>query len=112
MVKDFNTTSLKTKIPPCLIQQLPNGSYTQLMVKIDQKQKVVAIQTIQKIYKGLFQFYPFYYIFLDDEVAAQYKGDERWKPIEASSAVLSILISCLGLFGSDCIINRTMHVKK
>jgi putative ABC transport system permease protein len=99
VVKDFNTTSLKNKIMPCLIHQVPNNSYVQLMAKIDPTQKVMAIQTIQKVYKSFFPFYPCNYTFLDDEITNQYKADERWKTIVTFSAILSILISCLGLFG-------------
>ena len=112
VVKDFNTTSLKNKIAPCLIQQLPNQSYTQLMVKLDETKKAATIQHMQKIYKSIFSFYPFDYSFLDDEITNQYKAEERWKTIISFSAILSVLISCLGLFGLAAlsIIERTKEI--
>jgi len=112
VVKDFNTTSLKSKIAPILIQQLPNQSYTQLIVKIDPAKKVAAIQQIQKTYKTMFPFYPCDYSFLEDEIASQYKAEQRWKTIVTFSAILSILISCLGLFGlaTLSIIERTKEI--
>ena len=112
VVKDFNTTSLKTKIAPCLIQQLPGQSYMELMVKIDMDKKATAIQQIQRIYKSMIPFYPCNYSFLEDEIATQYKSDLRWKTIITFSAILSILISCLGLFGLAAlsIIERTKEI--
>lgn len=112
VVKDFNTTSLKSKIAPILIQQLPDQSYTQLMVKIDGNKKVEAIQQLQKLFKSMFPFYPCNYSFLDDEVTNQYKAENRWKTIVTFSAILSILISCLGLFGlaTLSIIERTKEI--
>ena len=112
VVKDFNTTSAKNKIAPCLIQQMPGQSYTQLMVKLDEQKKIDAIQQIRKVYKSMFSFYPFDYSFLDDEIASQYKADQRWKTIITFSAILSILISCLGLFGLAAlsIVERTKEI--
>jgi len=112
VVKDFNTTSLKTKIAPCLIQQLPGQTYTQLMVKIDDKNKAGAIQAIQKAYRSIIPLYPFDYTFLDDEIAQQYKADQKWKTIVSFSAFLSILVSCLGLFALAAlsIVERTKEI--
>jgi putative ABC transport system permease protein len=112
VVKDFNTTSLRAKIAPCLIEQLPGQTYTQLMVKIDMDNKATAIQAIQKAYRGIISFYPFDYTFLEDEIGAQYKADLKWKTIITFSAVLSIFISCLGLFGLAAlsIVERTKEI--
>jgi putative ABC transport system permease protein len=99
VVADFNTSSLKNKIAPCLIQQVPNQAYTQLMVKIDESRKAAAVQTIQRVFKSQVPFYPCNYTFLSDEISRQYGEEKRWKDIISFAAILSMLISCLGLFG-------------
>ena len=82
-----------------VIEQLAKPTYGYALVKIDPSQKVKAINTIQHEYKKLIADYPCQYYFLTDELADQYDSEKKWKQIITISAVMSILISCLGLFG-------------
>jgi putative ABC transport system permease protein len=99
VVKDFHTASMKQKITPAFIHLSPSSDFYELMIKINGRERLAAVQAIGKIYKQLYPFYPFNYNFLDDMLADQYKSDQRWKTIITIAAVLSIFISCLGLFG-------------
>ncbi len=42
---------------------------------------------------------PFAYEFLDETVDQQYADEQRWRQIVRNASALSILITCLGLFG-------------
>ena len=42
---------------------------------------------------------PLPYRFLDDELRARYRSDQRWSRIVTSASILAILVACLGLFG-------------
>jgi putative ABC transport system permease protein len=55
---------------------------------------------------------PFEYSFLDDSVADVYAGEQRWRQIVQYASGLSILITCLGLFGltSLAVAKRTREV--
>jgi putative ABC transport system permease protein len=99
VVHDFHSSSLSYKINPLVIQQLPKPTYGDVLVKIDPNQKVKAIEAIQNEYKKLISDAPIQYNFLTDELADQYDSINKWKQIITISAVISIFISCLGLFG-------------
>jgi len=99
VTKDFHSTSLANKINPLVIMQLAKPTYGQALVKIDPNQKVQAINAIQKEYKKLIADSPCEYNFLTDELADQYYSEKKWKQIITISAVISIFISCMGLFG-------------
>lgn len=69
------------------------------MIKIDENQKEKAINTIRAEYRKIIPDYPFNYNFLTDELAQQYDKTSSWKQIITISSIMSIVISCLGLFG-------------
>ena len=98
-VRDFHSSSLTSKISPLVIEQLPKPTYSYALVKIDPNQKEKAVSAIQHEYKKLIADYPIQYNFLTDELADQYDSENKWKQIITISAVISIFISCLGLFG-------------
>ena len=99
VVKDFHSSSLSYKISQLVIEQLAKPTYGEALVKIDPNQRVAAINAIQKTYKKLIADSPCEYNFLTDELADQYYSEKKWKQIITISAVISIFISCLGLFG-------------
>lgn len=99
VVHDFHSSSLNSKINPLVIEQLAKLTYGEALVKIDPGQKVKAINAIQHEYKKLIPDYPIVYNFLTDSLADQYDSEKKWKQIITISAMMSIFISCLGLFG-------------
>lgn len=99
VVHDFHSSSLNSKITPLVIMQLAKPIYGEALVKIDPAQKVKAIEAIQREYKKLVADFPLQYNFLTDELADQYDSERKWKQIITISAIMSIFISCMGLFG-------------
>ncbi len=96
---DFHNSSLNSKIEPLVIKQPATANYGQVLVKIDENQKVAAIKAIQTTFKKLISGYPCRYNFLTDMLSGQYEQENRWKQIITLASCMSILISCLGLFG-------------
>lgn len=96
---DFHSTSLNSTIGPVLLDQTAKAQYADVMIRIDNNQKEKAIAAIQKEYKKIIPDYPFVYNFLTDELAQQYESTSKWKQIMTFSSIMSIIISCLGLFG-------------
>ncbi len=99
VVHDFHNSALNYKITPLVIEQLAKPTYGQTLVKIDPSQKEKAVNAIQREYKKLETQSPCSYNFLTDELADQYDSENKWKQIITISAIMSIFISCLGLFG-------------
>ncbi|MBC9915383.1 ABC transporter permease [Chitinophaga varians] len=99
IVKDFNSGSLRTKIPPIVMRlakrpdmmafRVHTGNIPALISKIEDKYHGVAGMEGQ----------PFRYTFLDDDFSRLYAADQRTGKIFISFTCFAILISCLGLFG-------------
>jgi putative ABC transport system permease protein len=97
VVKDYHFASLTQKITPQLFAM--NGSYGTYYIKIKPNTATTSLQWIQKTYQ---QFYPmssYAYVFKNDENRRQYADIEKWKQIVLFGAILTIFISCIGLFG-------------
>ncbi|CAG5005479.1 hypothetical protein DYBT9275_03589 [Dyadobacter sp. CECT 9275] len=97
VVKDFNFESLYENVKPCFFQVEP--VMPNIMVKI---QKGAEPQTIAQIEKTFHTYHKgsfFEYQFLDENYNALYASERRISVLSRYFAGLTILISCLGLFG-------------
>jgi len=100
VIADFHNSSLlNSNQDNIVLDQTPRAQYNNVMIKIDENQKEKAINTIRAEYRKIIPDYPFNYNFLTDELAQQYDETNNWKQIITISSFMSIVISCLGLFG-------------
>jgi putative ABC transport system permease protein len=99
VVKDYHFLSLTEKLSPMLYSMKPDYPWGNVFVKIADKNKSAALNHIQKEFKAEFPFIPYQYKFKDAEVAEQYDKEAKWKQIVSFGAILTIFISCIGLFG-------------
>lgn len=97
VVKDYHFASLTKKITPQLFNM--NGSYGAYYIKIKPNTEAASLQWIQKIYQQLYPLNPYSYVFKNDENRKQYADIEKWKQVILLGAILTIFISCIGLFG-------------
>jgi len=99
VAKDFNFNSLHYKVEPmCLFSQNQWG-FRDVSVKISGGNSAAALAFIKAKWDSLYPDYPFEYQFLDDHFSEVYKADNQVTQIVGILAGLTILISCLGLFG-------------
>lgn len=98
VLKDFNFRSLKEKITPIL---LASGSYkgNTLFVRADAGKLSEAISETKREYGKYAGDMPFSFHFLDKQLDARYKSDERAGALFNLFAAIAIFISCLGLLG-------------
>ncbi len=97
VVKDYHFAPLTKKITAQLFTM--NGSYGTYYIRIKPNSATASLQWIQKTFQ---QFYPmssYTYVFKNDENRKQYAAIEKWKQIILFGALLTIFISCIGLFG-------------
>ncbi|HZY36727.1 MAG TPA: ABC transporter permease [Mucilaginibacter sp.] len=99
VVKDYHFLDLTQKVSPIMFRMKPQDPYGNVFVKIDSRNKAAALNYIAKTFKSLFPFRPYESTFKDAEIAQQYDKEAKWKQIVTFSAVLTIFISCIGLFG-------------
>ena len=97
VVKDYHFAPLTQKITPQLFNM--NGSYGSYYIRIKPNTAASGLKWIQKIYQQFYPMTPYSYVFKNDENNMQYAEVEKWKQIILFGALLTIFISCIGLFG-------------
>ena len=98
VVKDFHTASVHQPISPLIFKCTPED-ISIAMVRIEAGSERKAINNITAFYSKANPGYPLNLGFLDETVKAQYLTEERTLSLAKYFAYLTILISCLGLFG-------------
>jgi putative ABC transport system permease protein len=99
VVKDYHYESLTKEIAPQLFTMRPGNQYGIAYIKIIPGSEASSLKKIQMVFKNLFRFNPFIYKFKDDDNDRNYESEDKWKKIIISATILSIFISCMGLFG-------------
>ncbi len=99
VVKDYHFLSLTEKLTPMLYSMNPNYPWGNVFVKIKDTNKGATLGAIERTFKQTFPFKPYQYAFKDAQNAEQYEKESKWKQIVTFGAILTILISCIGLFG-------------
>lgn len=98
VVKDFHHRPLRKFIIP-LAMRMYRPWYNYLVVKINPEDIQETISYIQASARKFAPEYPFVYSFYKDEINALYSPERKIGDIVKYFAILSIFISCLGLFG-------------
>ena len=99
VVKDFNFNSLHYKVNTLALSLHPEWGYNELSVKIEKGRTEEGIAAVKKVWDELVPSYPFDYTFLDAHFEEVYRSDNQMSSVVTIMAGLSILISCIGLFG-------------
>jgi putative ABC transport system permease protein len=99
VAKDFNFNSLQYKVEPMCLFSETDWGYKDASVKISGANTQAALAFMKAKWDELNPGYPFEYQFLDDHFNEVYKADSQVSQIVGILAVLTIIISCLGLFG-------------
>ncbi|GAB3423442.1 ABC transporter permease [Niabella aquatica] len=99
VVKNYHYKPLTEKIEPQLFTMNPANSYGMMYIKIRPGTESASLQYIAKTFKDLFPLSPFIYNFKQEQNKLSYAAEARWKQIILFSAILTIFISCTGLFG-------------
>lgn len=99
VVKDYHFQSLDRKIAPIVFTMKSEKSYSHFYIKIKPNTNTASLKYIQRTFKDIFPLSPYSYIFKNDENISRYESEAKWKQIMLFSAILTIFISCIGLFG-------------
>ncbi len=99
VVKDYHFKPLTEKITPQLFTMSPAHDYGMVYIKIKPGSETSSLQYIAKTFKELFPLSPLVYNFKQEQNERSYAAEAKWKEILLFSAILTIFISCIGLFG-------------
>jgi putative ABC transport system permease protein len=75
------------------------NDYGMAYIKIKPGRETASLQFIEKTFKKLFPLNSYTYTFKDLENKKSYETEAKWKQIILFGAILTIFISCIGLFG-------------
>jgi putative ABC transport system permease protein len=112
VVRDYHFRSLREEIGPQLYACGDEMKWGQIWLKLKPEDIPATMETVRKVYKELIANYPYDYQFMDVMNAQMYESENNWKEIVQYAAILSILISSVGLFGltSLVIAKRTKEI--
>ena len=99
VVKDYHYQPLNQKIGPQVFTMKKDNPYGMAYIKIKPNTAAASLKTIRKIFKQLFPISPYRYTFKNEENLKSYEAEAKWKQIMLFGAILTIFISCIGLFG-------------
>jgi ABC-type antimicrobial peptide transport system permease subunit len=100
VVKDFILGSPYEPVSPLMINGPGTGWFNIIHIKLNPAQPVPAdLKLAEQVFKQYNPQYPFNYRFVDEEYAKKFEDTQRTATLAALFAGLTIIISCLGLFG-------------
>jgi putative ABC transport system permease protein len=112
VVKDFNYTSLYTKVPSLVIVQnarivlagseninVGSTPVPKLFVRLEAGRTTEGIEQIRSVWDKITGGEEFAFSFVDESIAAQYRADQNLGRIVGIATILAIIIGSLGLYG-------------
>ncbi|WP_057940123.1 ABC transporter permease [Algoriphagus resistens] len=99
VVEDYHYASLKEKIAPLVMTQDPNYDLQSFFIKLNPNNTAETIKSIETVFRKFVPYMPFSYSFEDQNNLMKYEREQKWKQITTIAAMLSIFVSCIGLFG-------------
>lgn len=99
VVKDYHYKPVTEQIAPQLFTMNPDNNYGMVYIKIKPGTETSSLQYIAEAFKKLFPLHPFAFNFKQEQNKLGYAEIAKWKQIILLSAILTIFISCIGLFG-------------
>lgn len=109
VVKDFFYKSLHNMIEPVVMIYVGRGNPNwSVLAKVSPK----ALPRLKRLWSAYFPSEPFSYYFMDESFEGQYKDDGIMMTLFNGFTLLSIFISCLGLYGlvSLITVRRTREI--
>ncbi|SEI81794.1 putative ABC transport system permease protein [Dyadobacter koreensis] len=98
VVKDFHFEDLHKVIQPYAFF-LNKDNFNYMVAHVNTRDVSSVLPFMEAKWKALVPDEPFSYTFLNDDFQSNYSADARTSRIVNSFTIVSILISCLGLFG-------------
>ena len=98
VVKDFHFKSLREKLTPVVLQIYSKASW-KLAARISGDNIPETIEHLKNVYQSLDPEWAFSYNFLDENLDAMYKSEQKLGNLFVIFTYLAIFVACLGLFG-------------
>ncbi|MFC1493412.1 ABC transporter permease [candidate division KSB1 bacterium] len=112
VVDDFHFQSMHTKIWPTYLELSEGNDFNFIYIKVRGSDIRNTLDRIKGEYNRIAPDMPFFYSFIDEEIAQQYETEKRYGSMFSFISFFAILIACSGLFGltSLTIVRRTKEI--
>jgi putative ABC transport system permease protein len=97
VVKDFHYKSLHQPVEP-LVMMLDGRLQGYLLLRIRAGKEAETLAYVENTWKQYSHRYPMEYFFLDDNFDKLYRAEEKMMKVFTYFSIISIIISCLGLY--------------
>ncbi len=97
VIKDFNFRSFHEKITPLIIEYNPETS-GKVFIRLSPYSQKATIDYLRGLFQSFKKDNPFEYFYMEDEYKAMYKKEFRLGNIFLYFSLISIFISCMGVF--------------
>lgn len=97
VVKDFNFKPVQQLIQPLVLRYVNHGGF--VVTKANSANLQRAINGLKASFADVYHDYPFSYGFVDQDIDSLYRAEQRMGKLFNIFSVVSIIVSCLGLFG-------------
>jgi putative ABC transport system permease protein len=105
VVKDFNFASLHSKIEPLIIFPVAEGWGIEFVyVKTNPIRPANLMSQLEAVYKKSYHDLPFEWEYLDTKYQSLYKEDYEIKNVFQIGLIISIFVSCLGIFSISALL--------
>jgi len=98
VIEDYNYYSIHSKIEPAFYIINPDDSHV-LAVKMNHLNQKKTLEKLENVWKSRFPGVPFSYKMAEDVIHDAYKDEKNTLRIFSFFTILSLVVSCLGLYG-------------
>ncbi len=99
VVKDYHFLNLNEKISPQLFTMKMDNQFGNYHIKIKPGTEAESLKWIRKTFTSFYPVSPYDYVFKDEANRRAYDDIAKWKQIILFGSLLTIFVSCIGLFG-------------
>lgn len=109
VVKDFYFRKLDEEINPVIIYKNNEWWMRKILVRLNPGERSVTAERISSLVKEFTPDFPVKYSFLDEEVRSYYNDERNLGLLIDAATFLSLVISCIGLFGLSAYTTRSRY---
>ncbi len=114
VVQDYSQQSPREAFEPHIFRFMPHGRGIRgfFMMKIIPSAEERVLRIVEEKFNEFFPDNPFDYFFLEDYYEQQYRNERLLGSVFGAFAILSIIVTCLGIFGltSFLLLQRTREI--
>ena len=97
VVKDFNFKPVQQTIEPLVLRYTKQGGFVVIRTSPANMQQIIS--RLKAVFQNVYPNFPFSYGFVDQDLSKLYLTEQRMSKLFNVFSVVSIIVSCLGLFG-------------